>query len=152
MTIGRELLQRAIDRQASFAFETTLGGRTITRLLREAAGRGCQVFGWYVGLRDVELHVARVAERVSRGGHDIPESLIRERYEKSRMNLISLLPSLAELRVYDNSEEGNPRMGEAPAPRLILHLKERRIVGPADLSATPEWARPILVAAARLQG
>jgi len=149
---GRELLERAINRGWSFAFETTLSGSTITRLLQEAAARGSEVFVWYVGLANADLHVAPVKARVRQGGHDIPEALIRERYERSLLNLIALLPSLTELRLYDNSAEADPASGVAPQPRLILHLRVGVVVDPPDLSGTPEWARPIVAAALRAAG
>jgi predicted ABC-type ATPase len=149
---GRELLEQAIDRGTNFAFETTLGGSTITRLLQEAASRGSEVSVWFAGLANADLHVARVRARVARGGHDIPEALIRQRYERSLLNLIALLPSLSELLLYDNSSEGDPAAGIAPRPRLVLHVSRGRIVRPADLSATPEWARPIVAAALRSRG
>lgn len=148
---GRALLEQAIESGCDFAFETTLGGSTITRLLQEAASRGIEVVIWYVGLASVDLHLKRVRARVERGGHDIPENLIRQRYEHSRLNLIALLPSLTELRVYDNSAEGDPKAGIAPRPRLVLHLRRGRVVGPADLAETPEWARPIVAAALKLR-
>src|SRR5262249_48219469 len=119
--IGKTLLERAIDRKLTFAFETTLGGNTITNLLERAADVGIDVRIWYVGLSSPELHVARVCSRVQRGGHDIPEAKIRERYSHSRMNLILLLPKVAELFVYDNSDEADPNDGAMPQPKLILH-------------------------------
>jgi len=148
---GRKLLERAIDRGTTFAFETTLGGSTITRLLQAAAARGSELFVWYAGLASPDLHVARVRARVERGGHDIPEALIRQRYERSLLNLIALLPSLTELRLYDNSAEGDPTAGVAPNPRLLLHFERGVVAGPADLSATPEWARAVVAAALRLR-
>jgi len=54
---------------------------------------------WYVGLEDPERNVARVAARVARGGHAIPEETIRARYPRSLENLIGLLPRLTALRV-----------------------------------------------------
>ena len=144
---GRRLLERAIAEQLDFAFETTLGGRTITGLLERAAAQGIEVRVWYVGLTSPALHVARVRARVAKGGHDIPEARIRERYDASRLNLIRLLPSLIELWVYDNSREADPHTGVAPEPRLVLHLRRGAIVGPRDLSGTPEWAKAIVAAA-----
>jgi predicted ABC-type ATPase len=145
--IGRELLERAIQERLHFAFETTLGGNTIPRLLGEAAKSGIAVLIWYVGLESPELHIERVAARVRRGGHPIPEELIRQRYERSRLNLVQLLPLLAALRLYDNSEHADPEAGEPPTPRLVLRLEAGRIVGPKDLSRTPDWAKPIVAAA-----
>lgn len=147
---GVELLRRAIETRKDFAFETTLGGNTIFRLLESAADAGFDVCVWYAGLESPELHLARVAARVRRGGHDIPETDVRRRYDNSRLNLVRLLPRLAELLVYDNSEENDPASGDPPTPLFVLHVRGRKIVAPKDLSATPEWAKPIVAAALKL--
>ena len=76
---GKRLLERAIAERLDYVFETTLGGRTITRLLEEAAAGGFLLRMWYAGLATPELHLARVAARVARGGHDIPAAMIRKR-------------------------------------------------------------------------
>jgi predicted ABC-type ATPase len=148
---GTQGLQRAIDDRINYAFETTLGGKTITRLLETALAVGVEVKVWYVGLSSPELHLARVRARVTAGGHDIPEQKIRERYDQSRYNLIHLLPKLTELRVYDNSEDADPLTGVAPEPKLVLHMVRKRIVEMCDLTAAPEWTRVILMEAIDLQ-
>jgi predicted ABC-type ATPase len=147
---GRKLLQRAIDSGLDFTFETTLGGNTMPALLADAARRGSEVRVFFVGLDSAEAHIARVRQRVRTGGHDIPESAIRRRYRHSLINLVTLLPVLTELRVYDNSATADPATGQAPQPVLVLHLQRGRIVGPSDLTATPAWAKPIVAAALEL--
>jgi predicted ABC-type ATPase len=144
---GKRLLKRAIREHMNFAIETTLGGSTIPQLLAEAASSNIEVRVWYVGLASVEAHIDRVRQRVRSGGHNIPEADIRRRYRHSRLNLIRLLPVLTELRVYDNSAEADPAAGHVPQPALVLHVDRGRVVGPHDLSATPEWAKPIVAAA-----
>jgi predicted ABC-type ATPase len=149
---GRRLLERAIAERLNFPFETTLGGHTIAALLESALSVAVEVRIWYVGLSSPELHIARVRSRVARGGHDIPDAKIRERYDGSRLNLIQLMLRLTELRVYDNSQEADPNTGVAPEPKLILHLARGNIIiSSCDLSDTPEWAKPILGAAIRSQ-
>lgn len=101
---GKKFLERAVALRLNYAFETTLGGNTISELLEIAASRNIGIRVWYVGLKDVGLHIQRVRSRVASGGHDIPEERIRERYSQSRLNLIRLLPCLEELLLYDNSE------------------------------------------------
>lgn len=147
---GVRLLKRAITEKLDYAFETTLGGHTITRLLIHAAQQGVELHIWYVGLSSLALHIKRVQARVSRGGHDIPEHDIRRRYEQSRLNLIALLPHLTILHVYDNSTEADPMAGRPPKLRPVLHMERRRILGPPDLAATPHWAKPIVAAALTL--
>ena len=147
---GKRLLERAIAEHLDFAFETTLGGHTISALLQKALTAGIEVRIWFVGLRSPELHMARVRSRVARGGHDIPEEKIRERYDRSRINLIELMPGLTELRVYDNSFEADPHAGRAPRPTLILHLAKGRIVEMLDLAETPQWAKALVAAAVKI--
>lgn len=147
---GKRLLERAIVERLDFAFETTLGGHTITTLLQEALAAGIEVRMWFVGLSNPELHLARVRSRVAHGGHDIPEAKIRERYDRSRINLIALMPRLTELRVFDNSLEADPHRGHRPMPLLILHLAKGKIQQMVDASDTPQWARPVVAAALKL--
>jgi len=147
---GREMLERSIMQRLEFAFETTLGASTIPKLLIDAARQGIEVHVWYAGLTTPELHIARVRARVARGGHDIPEEAIRRRFEHSRLNLITLLPALAALRIYDNSVEADPASGKTPKPVLVLHMERRRILNPQDLPQVPDWAKPIAAAAMKI--
>ncbi len=163
---GKRLLQRAVAERLDYNFETTLGGRSFARLLREAAEAGFEVRVWYVGLASPEHHLARVRARVAKGGHDIPEADIRRRFDQSRLQLIALLPWLSELKVFDNSTEADPHQGQAPRPMLLLHWRRHvlpagtptgqlpggQVLHPATpqaLLATPEWAKPLVMAAMR---
>ena len=148
--IGKERLEAAIAERHRFNFESTLGGTTITRLLAKAHDSGLRLRIWYCGLNDAELHIARVRARVRRGGHDIPTTKIRERYDASRLNLIRLLPDLTELRLYDNSREADLVAGDAPEPILIVHTEQGRIVSSCAPATTPEWAKPIFAAVMKL--
>ena len=144
---GTRLLQRAIAERCNFAFETTLGGNTIPALLSSALSAELEVRVWYAGLSSVGLHIARVRARVEKGGHPIPEQKIRQRFDRSRLNLIRLLPRLTEVLVYDNSNEADPDAGERPEPKLLLHMAYGKIIATCDLPLIPEWAKPILAAA-----
>lgn len=147
---GKRLLERAIRARLNFAFETTLGGHTIKSLLESALAEGIHVRIWYVGLNSPELHIARVRARVAKGGHDIPEARIRQRYDSSRVNLMELLSTITELRVYDNSEEADPSTGSVPEPKLILHMMHGQVINACELLFVPDWAKPIVAAALKL--
>ena len=149
-TRGKELMEHAIAGGTDSVFEATLGAKTIPQLLARAATAGMAVKIFFVGLASVEQHLRRVATRVAAGGHDIPEAKIRERWENSRLNLVRLLPHLAELMVWDNSAETDFTTG-APKPVLLLHLREKKILAPRNLTATPDWAKPIVAVALKLQ-
>ena len=145
--MGRAGLEHALAEGLNFAFETTLGARTLPDLLLAGARSGAQVHVWYAGLATPEKHIERVRERVQAGGHDIPEDKIRARYASSRANLIRLLPHLASLRVYDNSIDGDPKAGARPQPALLLHMEGGKIVAHIGLERVPHWAKPVLAAA-----
>jgi predicted ABC-type ATPase len=147
---GVRRLDEAVVSGHSHAFETTLGGRTIAARIA-AATRTHDVMIWFCGLASPDLYVARVRARVNAGGHDIPETRIRERYPQALQNLITLMPALAHLQVYDNSAEvpvGDP----IPDPVLVLETEGGRLIWPAagdveSLRRTPEWAKPVVEAA-----
>lgn len=145
---GVRRLDKAISQGLNYAFETTLGGRTIAQKVLEAT-RTHEVLVWFCGLASPEQHIARVQLRVAHGGHPIPEAKIRERYPKALSNLIGLIPHLACLRVYDNSIDAVP--GEAVTdPVLVLAIDGRHLCWPQDVAgckATPEWAKPLVEAA-----
>ena len=144
---GRRGLERALREGGNYAFETTLGARTIPDLLLAGARDGAEVHVWYAGLVSPELHLRRVKSRVLAGGHDIPEDKIRARYTSSRANLIKLMPHLASLRVYDNSADHDPKAGHRPKPVLLLHMQGGQVVSHIGLDEVPQWAKPVLATA-----
>jgi predicted ABC-type ATPase len=148
---GKQRLENAIATGHSFAFETTLGGRTISRLLHRAAARGLVLKMWYVALDSADRHVARVKARVARGGHDVAAQRIRERYDESRANLARLIPKVTALKVYDNSYEADVDGSEPPRPKLLLEFVQGRIRNRAHLITTPDWAKPIVAAALKAE-
>lgn len=150
--IGYDGLRTAIDRGGNFAFETTLGGRSIVGELHRALALRREVHVFYVGLASLELHVARVRARVARGGHDIPPAKIRERYTRSLANLVSLIGKVSTVHVFDNSTEAPDGV---PRVRLVFRMRGRKITEPSHsklLTTCPEWAKPIAAAAIRARG
>jgi predicted ABC-type ATPase len=147
--LGFDGLRRAVANGESFAFETTLGGTSITRELHRAIDAGLEVCIWYVGLTSPELHIERVRARVARGGHDIPDSKIRERYPRSLANLVSFIGRATELHLFDNS--ASTPSGH-PAVERVFRMLRHRIVEPSLdmlIVRAPEWAKPVVAAALR---
>jgi len=114
VTAGRLMLARLDDlarQHASFAFETTLASRSFAPWLRRRLFEGYTVHVVFLWLASAELALARVAERVARGGHDVPEEVVRRRYRAGLRNLFSLYRPLATTwRVYDSGDFHAPRL------------------------------------------
>lgn len=148
---GVDLLDQAVAAGRSHAFETSLGGATMVQKIA-AAAHTHDLLVWFCGLSSPEQHIARVAARVLAGGHDIPETKIRERWVQAPLNLIKLMPQLSELRVFDNSAEAAPG-SPVQDPLPVLHLRSAGVVfplAPQDLARTPGWAKAIVQAARNL--
>lgn len=137
--MGYEQLLRAIEEGQDYIFETTLGGNTICQTLHDAIDQGEAVRVFFVGLASPELHIARVAARVSRGGHPIPEAKIRERWVSAIHNLMGLIPRCAAVTVYDNSAEDT---GEGPDPVCLFALQGEQF-DRLPVDPMPDWAKPL---------
>jgi predicted ABC-type ATPase len=144
---GKAKLDEAIATGTDFTFESTLGGKTITKLLVQAAQKSHRIDIWFVGLDSIDLHLKRVAQRVAKGGHPIPESDIRKRWIGSHENIIRLIPFVTTLRVFDNSAD--VRADDTPEPALLLSVEDAELTypGPDQLHDMPVWAKPIIAAA-----
>ena len=79
-------MERHLARGDDFALETTLASRSLVPFIRRCKDAGYRFNLIYVWLRDADLAVRRVARRVASGGHNIPEDVIRRRYERGREN------------------------------------------------------------------
>lgn len=92
----------------SFAFETTLSGRGYGCMIPEWQAIGYRVKLIFLSLPNVEMAIERVATRVVQGGHDVPEAIIKRRFEAGIRNFNKIYKSLVDAwTLYDNS-------GEAP--------------------------------------
>ena len=105
---GRLMLQRIeelLKRNETFSIETTLATRSYVNLVKQAQEQGYSVRLLFFWLSTPELAVKRVAERVSKGGHDIPQDIIRRRYVAGINNLFKLfMPIVNYWAIFDNSE------------------------------------------------
>ena len=94
------------SRNVDFAFETTLSGINYISRLGNLKKRGYAVHLFFIWIPDVRLSLARVASRVKRGGHDIPEKVVRRRFHKGIENFFKhYKPMLDSWLLIDNSED-----------------------------------------------
>ncbi|MVP02091.1 AAA family ATPase [Paenibacillus sp. N10] len=119
---GREALKRVqncIDHKRDFSIETTLAGGNVMRQMQRAAQSGYAITMFYVGLKNVDFHVERVARRVEEGGHHIPEEDIRRRYDRSLQNVPKAISLADRSFIFDNST-GYKMMMEFDKGKIIF--------------------------------
>ena len=113
---ARLLLQQidsCLRRRETFALETTLSGKTYIRLFRRARKLGYEIELHYLWLSSPSHAIARVRERVFKGGHHVPVADIRRRFKRSLIHLLDdYLPLTTRWVVWDNRN--------LPAKRLAI--------------------------------
>lgn len=103
---GRLMLTRISEllrRNESFSIETTLATRSYFRLIEQAHRQGYDVTLLFFWLRTPEQAIERVAERVSKGGHNIPSDVIRRRYQEGINNLFQIYMPIVDTWVLVNN-------------------------------------------------
>lgn len=113
---GRMMIER-IDRFVgagkSFAIETTCAGHRQAKLLRSCRAAGYRITFIFLWLPSAQMAISRVAQRVARGGHHIPEGAIVRRYSAGIHNMRHMFLPLADIAmIYDNSTDPPVLIGE----------------------------------------
>ena len=119
-----EQIQTLSSQRKDFGFETTLSGKGYVSLFTDLKKRGYEIHLFFLWIPNPELAIERIADRVRRGGHKIPEYVVRRRFDRGLNNLVQLYRPLADSwAIFDNSQN---------IPRLIafkdkgkLKLKDR---------------------------
>lgn len=123
---------RLFKEHVSFSFETVFSDPVGEKVafLRTARDAGYQVLVHFVGLDSADRSRARVFQRVTEGGHDVPDAKLEERYPRVLANLARLLDIPDELVIYDNSSSDDPY-------RPLARLQRGHLL---EVSATlPDW-------------
>ena len=119
-----ELLPQKVD----FAIETTLATRSYVQLVHRAQALGYKVHLIFFCLENEEQAIARVAQRVSNGGHNIPEADIRRRFKRGIYNLLNLyMPICDSALVYNNIKSPAQIIAKKKNPIENIEIIEREM-------------------------
>jgi predicted ABC-type ATPase len=126
---GRTMLARLHELAAArrdFAFETTLASRSFAPWIAGLRESGYQFALVFLSLPSPEIAIARVAQRVASGGHHVPASTVRRRFDRGLANFFSLYRPLANRwYVYDAWRVGQPSLIASGTPSSeIVHDEE----------------------------
>lgn len=99
-----KMIDEYFKSEKSFNQETTLCGHSIFKNIRRAKEQGYLVEMFYVGLQSSLLAKERIAIRVKKGGHGIPDEDVDRRYDESLSNLQKAIVLCDLVSIYDNSD------------------------------------------------
>ena len=95
-------INECIEKGISFTQETTLSGRKTEATAKQVRDLGYRVRLFYIGLDSAEESLSRIANRVKRGGHDIPHDDVVRRFASRWEAVAKVLPYCDEAEFYDN--------------------------------------------------
>lgn len=136
--IADEERQASIVLRRSFVTETVLSDPVGAKvaMMKDARGRGYEVWLFFIGISSPELGRARVHERVSsRRGHNVPADKIQARYARTLANLPGAMEAASVAILLDND------LADAPY-RFVALFERGRLVRSSEL--TPKWAKAVL--------
>lgn len=97
-----EKIDNCIKKGICFTQETTLSGARTERTVRRAKEAGYYIRLYYIGLDTAEESLRRIANRVAKGGHDIPQDDVERRFSQRFDALARVLPYCDEVTLFDN--------------------------------------------------
>ncbi|MBU1171257.1 MAG: zeta toxin family protein [Proteobacteria bacterium] len=133
--MAERLRSSLLDQGLSFCFETVFSHVSKIDFIAKAKALAYEVILVYIHLEHPDLNEARVTQRVTEGGHDVPADKIRSRIPRTMKNIIAALPLVDSAWLLDNSSRENPFRQVA-----MVRLGRKRIL----VDPLPSWAEDIL--------
>lgn len=100
-----EEIERFAQQGIDFGLETTLSGRSYIGMIHHLKRRGYKIHIYFLWVPTENVTLARVKERVLKGGHDVPEADVRRRFRRSMENFLNHYRVLANSWIlFDNSD------------------------------------------------
>ena len=134
-TMAAKIREDLIAQGVSFCFETVFSHASKIDFIARAKANGYKITLVLIHLCDSNLNEARVKQRVSEGGHDVPTEKIHTRIPRTLKHIHTALALVDEARILDNSSRDNPF-------RQIVVMKD----GSYDIKVDclPEWVKDLL--------
>ena len=131
-----EWREKCLAERKSLIFETVLSAKDKIDYIERAKKAGFFVRLFFVCTKSPAINASRIAQRVMKGGHDVPITKIISRYQKSVLNCKYIATKVDRTYLYDNSIEN----AEA---KLLLRFSDGKIAK-RYIEELPEWAKQII--------
>ena len=135
-TVAAKIREDLISQGVPFCFETVFSHESKIDFLAQAKASGYKIILVYIHLFDSSLNEARVKQRVSEGGHNVPTEKIHSRIPRTLKHIKTALSIVDEARILDNSSKDDPF-------QQIIVMKSGNYETKAE--PLPEWARDLLL-------
>ena len=131
-----EWREQCLAERKSLIFETVLSAKDKIDYIEKAKEAGFFIRLFFVCTESPAINASRIANRVMKGGHDVPITKIISRYQKSILNCRYISAKVDRTYLYDNSVENTDAT-------ILLRLSDGKIVK-RYIEQLPEWAKQII--------
>lgn len=133
--LAEQIRLQLLQEGRSFCFETVFSHPSKIDFIAQAKTLGYEIILVFIHLNDVALNQARIAQRVSEGGHSVPDEKVMSRIPRV-LNLIKqTLPLCDRVYILNNSSINDPFQQVAAIRGKQVNLHQHTI---------PDWARELL--------
>jgi predicted ABC-type ATPase len=131
--LRHDCLHQGVD----FTFETVMSHPSKVEFMRKAKGAGYFVQLIFVGIEDPAINVARVKQRVSLGGHDVPTERIVDRWQRTMAALPDAIRASNRALLFDNTAT-IAKPGDSAIPRAVAECANGKLVR-LEAPSPPQW-------------
>ena len=133
--LATEMRFRLLHEGRSFCFETVFSHPSKIDFVAQAKVLGYEIVLVFIHLDTVSLNQARVAQRISEGGHNVPDEKVTSRIPRLLQNIKKTLPLCDQVYILDNSRLDSPFQQVA-----VIHQGKKT----QQKMPLPDWAKDLL--------
>lgn len=131
-----EWREKCLVERKSLIFETVLSAKDKIDYIERAKKIGFFIRLFFVCTKSPAINASRIAQRVMKGGHDVPITKVISRYQKSILNCKYIATKVDRTYLYDNSIDDAEQ-------QLLIRLSDG-LIAKRYVNELPEWAKQII--------
>lgn len=133
--LAAEMRTQLLLEGRSFCYETVFSHPSKIDFVAQAKTLGYEIVLVFIHLDSVELNQARVSQRVTEGGHNVPVDKVESRIPRLLKVIKKTLPLCDHIRVLNNSRADNPF-------QQLATIRDGQVT--QQQNPLPDWARQLL--------
>ena len=133
--IAEAIRLRLLQNGRTFCFETVFSHPSKIDFVANAKALGYEIVLVFIHLEQIQLNLARIAQRMSEGGHTVPDEKVKARIPRVLQLVKQVLPLCDQVYILDNSRADNPFQQIGAIRSGCLELNQ---------TSVPAWRQELL--------
>lgn len=133
--IAGEIRAQFLLEGRTFCFETVFSHHSKIDFIAQAKAMGYETILVFIHLENITLNQARIAQRVSEGGHHVPDEKVISRIPRTLTYIQQALPLCDYVFILDNSRADDPFQQIAVLRHGRLEIAQQPL---------PEWSKVMM--------